>query len=121
MKEKETAMTTWSIYCDEGDRRNDENGRKRSRARKIFHLLEERNKQGTNVHHLETEMSGDMLKVAPLALAAIQIYGQRKERKQEWDDVTGDFVTMEKTTEQLSITYELIRGWHVTMFDGHNT
>ena len=90
----------------------DGNGPKRSRARKIFHLLEERNQQGTNVYHMEAEMGGDSLKFAPLALAAIQMYGQQRKKREEWDDVAADFVTIEDAAE-LSITCELIRSWHI--------
>ena len=96
----------------------------RNRAQKIFDLLEERNREGTNVHHLETEMGEDTLKIVPLALAAVQIYGkQRVEKRVEkrvehtgWSCDT--FVTI-KDAPELSITYELLRSWHVTaLFDG---
>ena len=71
------------------------------RAGKIFLLLRERNKQGTNVYHLEAEMGQTMLKVVPLALAAVQIYGGQR----------GDAWKAADAAE-LSIMYELLRSWH---------
>ena len=95
----------------------DENEQKLNRARKIFDLLEERNKQGTNVHHLEVEMGDDTLKIVPLTLAAVQMYGERRSKQREWNG--NNNVTREDAPE-LSITYELLRSWHVTVFDGHD-
>ena len=89
----------WSdLYC---------NG---SRAQKIFSLLEKRNKEGTNAHHLEVEMGGEKLKILPLALAAIQIYGEQKERL-KWNE--DDELVEIKDTAELSITYELLKSWNV--------
>ncbi|EJK76693.1 hypothetical protein THAOC_01531, partial [Thalassiosira oceanica] len=81
---------------------------KQSRARKIFHLLSQRNKQGTNAHHLEAEMGGDTLKVVPLALAAIQVY------KLPWNRGFRG-----AAGAKLSIMYELVRSWNVTILDIH--
>ena len=98
----------YNVYRNEGDWQVDDSGFKKmtydpkqSRARKNFHLLEERHKESTNVHHLETEMGGPTLKVVPRALAAIQVYGGQK----------NSFSLKPSPAAQLSITYELVRGW----------
>ena len=84
-----------------------------SRARKIFHFLGNKCKEGRNCLHLETERGEDTLKAVPLALAAVQIYGEQlsqghagaatKEGKEK------------KGATELSITYELLQRWHVTV------
>ena len=81
-----------------------------SRAQKIFRLLEERNKEGSNAHHMESEMGGDKVKILPLALAAIQIYGEHKDRRM-WND--DNELVMVKDASQLSITYELLKSWNM--------
>jgi len=82
----------------------------RSRAQKIFRLLEERNKEGTNARHLEGEMRGDTLKILPLTLAAIQIYGEYKAKKVKWQD---NGIVWIEDAAPLSITYELLKSWNV--------
>ena len=99
-----------SVY-NNSNYRHYKNDQKLNRAQKIFDLLEERNIESTNVYHLETEMGEDTLKVVPLALAAVQIYGEQRLKRTEWRGTT--FVTIEDAPE-LSITYELLRSWHVT-------
>ena len=87
---------------------------KLKRGQKMFQLLDQRNKQGTIAHHLESEMGGDALKVVPLALGAIQIYGEhmkKKRRERQWRSLEAS---------KLSIVYELVRSWHVTVLDSHN-
>jgi len=101
----------YNVYRNEGDG-DDKTCPKLCRARKIFHLLEERNNEGTNVYFMESEMGGDTLKVVPLALAAVQTYGQHKAKRGEWEDDHGCFGTIEDKAE-LSITYELMRSWHI--------
>ena len=116
------ASYVWGQYNDSA-RCGDKNVPKQNRARKIFGLLKERNKKGSNAHHMETEMGGgDTLRVVPLALAAIQVYGVQRlgsgKQLLKWDDDVNDWVI--KDTSELSITYELVRSWHVTVVDGHN-
>ena len=101
----------YNVHRNEGDCRDDENGRKRSRAGKIFHLLEERNKLGTNAQHLEREMGENSLKVLPLALAAVQIYGEQMAKRKGKNGINGTIG--DTATDELSITYELIRSWHI--------
>ena len=93
----------------------------RSRARKIFQLLRERNKEGTNVHHLEREIEGtDTLKVVPYVLNAVQIYGEQwmKLEKWDWDTINGTVKDAAKLLIALSIAYELLRSWNVTGLSG---
>ena len=115
----------YNIYRNEGDRCMDSDGPKgsrarkikRSRARKIFHLLVERNKEGNNAYYFETEMGGITLKVVPFALAAVQIYGEQMAKR--WDNDVKDYVVFEDAAG-LSITYELIRSWHMPALCGEN-
>ena len=97
--------------------RNDDDCPKRCRARKMFHLLRERNKDGKNALHLGTETGGDTEKIVPFALAAIQIYGEQWVKSREWNDDSNGFVTTknkkEDDTAELSITFELLKCWHV--------
>ncbi|EJK45278.1 hypothetical protein THAOC_36112, partial [Thalassiosira oceanica] len=103
----------YNVYRNKADRLRDKHDPKQSRARKIFHLLSQRNKQGTNAHHLEAEMGGDTLKVLPLALAAIQVYGQKAKGKlPDHSNLLG--------AAKLSIMYELVLSWNVTILDIHN-
>ena len=63
-------------------------------------------------------MGVDSLKIVPFALAAIQVYGQ----------VYAEQMLSAKCRQrrfrasevELSITYELVRSWHVTVLDSHN-
>ena len=104
-------------YCEGGKK----DSRRRSRARKILHLLEERNKEGTNVYHLETEMGEDTLKVVPLVLAAVQICFKQKAKVfiPKWNGHVKSYV-MKGGAAALSITYELLRSWHATALHGGN-
>ena len=107
----------YNIHRNQGSWRIDDNvQQKQSRARKIFHLLRRRNKEGTNVKHFETETGEDMLKVLPLALVAVQIYGEQRKTRIKWTD-DNKLVIIEDAAE-LSITYELLRSLHVTVLCG---
>ena len=90
---------------------------KLKRGQKMFQLLDQRNKQGTIAHHLESEMGGDASKVVPLALGAIQSYVQvYGENMLRGKSRSSDLLEAAK----LSIVYELVRSWHVTVLDSHN-
>ena len=107
----------YNIYRNQGDWRDDKNIRqKQSRARKIFRLLRKRNKEGTNVKHWEIEVGEDMLKVLPLALAAVQRCGGQKARRIEQND--DNELVMIKDAAELSITYEFLRSLHVAALCG---
>ena len=61
-------------------------------------------------------MGEDTQKVVPLALAAVQKYGQQRVKKTV---VKCKMLMMIEDAPELSITYELLRSWHVTaLFDG---
>ena len=71
---------------------------------------------------MEIEMGVDSLKIVPFALAAIQVYGQ------VYGQVYAEQMLSAKCRQrrfrasevELSITYELVRSWHVTVLDSHN-
>ena len=109
----------YNVYRNEDVCWNDgENDPKRFRARKIFHLLRNRNKIGRNALFLETEMVGDTLTIVPLALATVQTYGEQWVEGARYDDDADDFVPVKDRENdeaaELSITYELLRSWHMT-------
>ena len=79
---------------------------KTTRSMKIYHLLSERNIEGSNVRHLNAEFEDedeDSLKLVPYVLAVIQHYHDATQK-------TGDFVKS-VSIKPLSIMYEIVRGW----------
>merc|ERR1711862_39470 len=86
-----------------------------NRARKIFVLLLERNRDSTNVRHLESEFKEAALMMAPIVIAVIQTYGDQREKKKQWNG--DDFVPIEDG-KVLSIVYELCRNWQMPSLYG---
>ena len=77
-----------------------------NRRSKIYSLLSSRNTEGNNVHHFQLELSDDSLKLAPKVLECVHRYSQNR-----WRD----------TVNPLSITYEVLRGWHMpTLYEGRS-
>ena len=75
---------------------------KENRARKLYHLLSVRNREGSNVRHLNSEFGGEdkndeSLKLVPKVLESVNCYDSN------WEST--DYVP------PLSITYEILRGW----------
>ena len=75
-----------------------------NRARKIYHLLSERNREWSNVHHLNLELDDedDSLALVPNVLAGVHQYyhGTRFSQRYDSDQV-----------RPLSIMYEILRSW----------
>ena len=84
---------------DLGDIPNNDRGP--NRARKIYHLLSLRNREGSNVQHLNLEFDDedDSLALVPNVLAGVQKYC----------DVAGYFHSDQ--VHPLSIMYEILRSW----------
>ena len=87
---------------DLGDIPNNDRGP--NRARKIYHLLSLRNREGSNVQHLNLEFDDedDSLALVPNVLASVHQYyhGSMFERHSDSDQV-----------RPLSIMYEILRSW----------
>ena len=74
--------------------------RKDNRARKIYHLLSLRNREGSNVHHLSLEFDDKddiSLKLVPKVLESVHRYNARAH--------------IPKYVYPLSIIYEIVRSW----------
>ena len=108
----------YNVYRNMDIVREGDDGSKRSRAHKIFHFLGRRSK-GSRSSLLEIEMGEDMLKVLPLALATVQRCGEEWSQKVDLDEDSNDIVIVKdkggNKSAELSVTYELLLSWHVTV------
>jgi len=71
------------------------------RATKLYSILLTRNKEESNVHHLNLEFGDDSVKFAPKVLECV--HGYSKEGTPP----------MKKLVTPLSIIYEILRGWRM--------
>ena len=80
-------------------------GRWTNRSKKIYHLLSNRNKEGSNLQHLNAEFAEDedslALKIVPIMLDCIYRYYSGPGRR----------LGTRTTSRPLSIIYEILRGW----------
>jgi len=80
-------------------------GRWTNRSKKIYHLLSNRNKEGSNVQHLNAEFAEDedslALKIVPNMLDCIYRYYSGPGRR----------LGTRTTSRPISIIYEILRGW----------
>ena len=81
---------------------NNNRGSKVNRARKIYHLLSKRNREGNNVYHLNLEFDDEdgSLALVPNVLASVHQYYHGSMFAQPSDQV-----------RPLSIMYEILRSW----------
>ena len=89
-----------------GDIPNNNNnmGSKVNRARKIYHLLSRRNREGSNVHHLNQEFDDEddaSLMLVPKLLESVHHYSRNR---------YGD---PDSWVDPLSIMYEILRSWEM--------
>ena len=78
---------------------------KSNRATKIYSLISSRNREGTNVQHLNAEFEDESLKLVPKVLEAVNVY-----------DEGGD----EGDVLPLSIMYEVLRSWKMpTLYENN--
>ena len=82
---------------------NDNNrGSKVNRARKIYHLLSKRNREGSNVQHLNSEFEDeddDSLALVPRVLESVYRYSRNRQGRHP--------------VHPLSIMYEILRSWEM--------
>jgi hypothetical protein len=82
-----------------------------NRGRKIYSLISSRNREGTNVHHLDAEIDEDSLKLVPRVLKCVNIYAGYSA-----EDVVEGYV------HPLSNMYEILRSWKMpTLYENNGT
>ena len=70
-----------------------------NRAGKLYSILSARNRDGTNVDHLNSEFGGDYSKFVPLVLDSVDCYSRKS------------IAVWGRAEAPLSITYEVLRNW----------
>ena len=89
-------------------------GYKSNKTRKIYHLLSSRNREGSNVRHLNSEFGDededkDSLVIVPKVLECLHLYDERHPAHE-----TTSYVP------PLSIMYEVLRSWKMPELYGMN-
>jgi len=111
---------TFKCHCIHSN--TDDNGvinPKMNRSRKIYHLLSVRNKEGSNVHHLNAEFVEDedddslTLKLVPEVLESIQRYSIPEVLESVHRYQSRIVKRPVNKIPPLSIIYEILRGWKV--------
>jgi len=84
------------------------------RSTKIYQLLFERNKEGSNVQHLNAEFEDeeeDSLKLVPKVLERVHLNYDSMIQNAEDDDSDSEEEINSSPSYPLSIIYEVLRGW----------
>ena len=82
---------------------DDEEESKANRGRKIYSLLSLRNREGTNVRHLDSEFDDESMKLVPKVLESVNSYAE---------------YASAAAVHPLSVTYEILRSWKMpTMYE----
>ncbi|KAL7537176.1 hypothetical protein ACHAXR_007645 [Thalassiosira sp. AJA248-18] len=83
---------------------NNWNNSKRNRRMKIYYLLSSRNREGSNAHHLDSDIGEESLKLAPEVLQCVNHCSGCEQDEVRQDD---------GVVKPLSIIYEILRNWRM--------
>ena len=84
---------------------NDQEDPTLHRGMKIYSILSDRNRDESNVHHLDLEFGDDSVKFVPKVLGCVNRYSESRR------DVA---------VPPLSVMYEILRSWRVPeLFESH--